>query len=191
MNFIRTEIEDVIIIEPKVHGDERGYFVETFRADKLEKFLGYKINFCQDNESKSSKGVLRGLHYQLAPFAQTKLVRVIQGSVLDVAVDIRKGSPTFGKHIAVQLSSENKKQILVPRGFAHGFVVLEEDTIFAYKVDNYYSPECDRGIAFDDKILNIDWIVESNKLKLSTKDTTQPKLNETNDLFEYGVNYYA
>ena len=190
MNFIRTEIEDVIIIEPKVHGDERGYFVETFREDKLEDFLGYKIHFYQDNESKSSKGVLRGLHYQLAPFSQTKLVRVIQGSVLDVAVDIRKGSPTFGKHIAVELSSENKKQILVPRGFAHGFVVLEDDTIFAYKVDNYYSPECDRGIAFDDKILNIDWILETNKLKLSTKDTTQPKLNETNDLFKYGVNYY-
>jgi len=114
MNFQRTKIEDVIIIEPQVHGDERGYFIETFREDKLEEFLGYKINFCQDNESKSSKGVLRGLHYQLAPYAQTKLVRVIQGSVLDVAVDIRKGSPTFGEHVAVELSAENKKQLLVP-----------------------------------------------------------------------------
>ena len=135
MNFIRTEIPDVVICEPTVHGDERGYFVETFRADKLEEFLGYKINFCQDNESKSSRGVLRGLHYQLSPAAQTKLVRVIQGKVLDVAVDIRKGSPTFGKYVAVELTAENKHQLLVPRGFAHGFVVLEDDTIFAYKVD--------------------------------------------------------
>ncbi|PLY14357.1 MAG: dTDP-4-dehydrorhamnose 3,5-epimerase [Sulfurimonas sp.] len=190
MQFIRTDIEDVVIIEPTVHGDSRGYFVETFRADKLEEFLGYKINFCQDNESKSSKGVLRGLHYQLHPAAQTKLVRVIQGRVLDVAVDIRKNSPTFGQHVTVELSSENKKQLLVPRGFAHGFVVLEDDTIFAYKVDNYYSPENDRGIAFDDASLNIDWILNHDELKLSDKDTKQPKLNETNDLFEYGVDYY-
>lgn len=191
MTFTRTAIPDVVIIEPKVHGDSRGYFVETFRQDKLEEFLGYQINFCQDNESKSSKGVLRGLHYQLPPHAQTKLVRVIHGRVLDVAVDIRKNSPTFGKYVAVELSGENKKQLLVPRGFAHGFVVLEDDTVFAYKVDNYYSPECDRGIAFDDKNLNIDWILNHNELNLSAKDTKQPKLNETNDLFEFGVNYYA
>ena len=201
MTFTRTAIPDVVIIEPKVHGDSRGYFVETFRADKLEEFLGYlpngqqgmklKINFCQDNESKSSKGVLRGLHYQLPPHAQTKLVRVISGRVLDVAVDIRKNSPTFGKYVAVELSGENKKQLLIPRGFAHGFVVLEDDTVFAYKVDNYYSPECDRGIAFDDENLNIDWIVKKEELNLSAKDKTQPKLNETNDLFEFGVEYYV
>ena len=191
MTFTRTAIPDVVIIEPKVHGDSRGYFVETFVSNKLEEFLGYKINFCQDNESKSSKGVLRGLHYQLPPHAQTKLVRVIHGRVLDVAVDIRKNSPTFGKHVAVELSAENKKQLLIPRGFAHGFVVLEDDTVFAYKVDNYYSPECDRGIAFDDKNLNIDWILNHNELNLSAKDTKQPKLNETNDLFEFGVDYYA
>ena len=191
MNFIRTNIPDVVIIEPTVHGDHRGYFVETFRADKLEAFLGYKLNFGQDNESKSSKGVLRGLHYQLAPHAQTKLVRVISGRVLDVAVDIRKNSPTFGQHVAVELTADNKRQMLVPRGFAHGFVVLEDDTIFAYKVDNYYSPECDRGIAFNDPALNIDWILKTEELKLSAKDTTQPKLNETNDLFEFGVDYYA
>jgi len=190
MNFIRTEIDDVIIMEPKVHGDKRGYFIETFRADELEEFLGYKINFCQDNESKSSKGVIRGLHYQLPPFAQTKLVRVIQGKVLDVAVDIRKNSPTFGKHVSVELSFENKRQLLVPRGFAHAFVVLENDTIFAYKVDNYYSPECDRGILFNDEALNIDWILNINELNLSEKDKIQPKLAETNDLFEYGVNLY-
>ena len=190
MNFIRTAIPDVVIIEPQVHGDNRGYFVETFRQDKLEEFLGYKINFCQDNESKSSKGVLRGLHYQLAPTAQTKLVRVIEGSVLDVAVDIRKGSPTFGKHVAVTLTSENKKQMLVPRGFAHGFIVLEDNTTFAYKVDSYYSPQNDRGIAFDDEALGIDWILEHSELNLSAKDTKQPKLSEAKDIFEYGVNYY-
>ncbi len=191
MNFIRTQIPDVLIIEPKVHGDERGYFIETFRQDKLEAFLGYKIDFCQDNESKSSKGVLRGLHYQLHPCTQTKLVRVIQGKVLDVAVDIRKGSPTFGEHVAVELSGENKKQMLVPRGFAHGFVVLEDDTIFAYKVDNYYSAENDRGIAFDDENLNIEWILKKEELLLSLKDTKQPKLSETDALFEFGVDYYV
>ena len=191
MTFTRTAIPDVVIIEPKVHGDTRGYFVETFVSNKLEEFLGYQINFCQDNESKSSKGVLRGLHYQLPPYAQTKLVRVISGRVLDIAVDIRKNSPTFGQHVAVLLSGENKKQLLIPRGFAHGFVVLEDDTVFAYKVDNYYSPECDRGIAFDDKNLNIDWILKKEELNLSAKDTKQPKLNETNDLFEFGVDYYV
>ena len=193
MQFTRTKIEDVVIIEPKVHGDDRGYFVETFRADKLEEFLGYKINFCQDNESKSSKGVLRGLHYQLPPHAQTKLVRVIQGKVLDVAVDIRKGSPTFGEHVSVELTAENKKQLLVPRGFAHGFVVLEDDTIFAYKVDNYYSPECDRGIAFDDEALKINWILDKESLNLSAKDKIQPKLEDikdSDDIFDYGVNLY-
>ena len=194
MNFIRTIIPDVIIIEPLVHGDDRGYFVETFRADKLEAFLGFKLNFGQDNESKSSRGVLRGLHYQLAPHAQSKLVRVIAGRVLDVAVDIRKNSPTFGQHVAVELSAENKKQLLIPRGFAHGFVVLEDDTIFAYKVDNYYSPQCDRGIAFDDENLNIDWILNHDELNLSAKDTKQPKLFDIKDdkeIFEFGVDYYA
>ena len=190
MQFRRTKIEDVIIIEPKVHGDDRGYFIETFRQDKLEAFLGFSINFYQDNESKSSKGVLRGLHYQLAPAAQTKLVRVIKGSVLDVAVDIRKGSPTYGKYVAVELTEENKRQLLVPRGFAHGFVVLEDDTIFSYKVDNYYSPENDRGIAFDDKDIGIDWVLDNKELKLSDKDTKQPRLNDA-DLFTYGDNLYG
>lgn len=189
MTFIRTAIPDVVIIDPVVHGDERGYFVETFRADKLSEFLGYKINFCQDNESRSSYGVLRGLHYQLPPFAQTKLVRVIEGEVLDIAVDIRKGSPTFGQHVAVHLSGENKRQLLIPRGFAHGFVVLSETCTFAYKVDNYYSPECDRGIAFDDSALNIDWLVEKDALRLSAKDTKQPLMSAA-DMFEYGVNLY-
>ena len=191
MKFTRTEIEDVIIIEPKVHGDSRGYFLESYRQDKLEEFLGYHVEFCQDNESKSMKGVLRGLHYQLPPYAQTKLVRVIQGRVLDIAVDIRKNSPTFGKHVGVELSADNKKQLFVPRGFAHGFVVLEEDTIFAYKVDSYYSPECDRGMAFDDPTLNIDWLLPEPELVLSEKDRRQPKLAEVLELFDYETNYYA
>jgi len=190
MNFIRTDIPDVVIIEPKVHGDERGYFVETFRQDKIEEFLGFKLSFIQDNESKSSYGVLRGLHYQLAPFAQTKLVRVIKGSVLDVAVDIREGSPTFGQHVAVELSESNKRQLFVPRGFAHGFVVLSEEAIFAYKVDNYYSPENDRGMAFDDEGLSIDWGVLKDRLQLSPKDTTQPSFEQA-DKFDYKVDYYA
>ena len=190
MNFIRTKIKDIVICEPKVNGDDRGYFVETFREDKLQEFLGYKINFCQDNESKSSRGVLRGLHYQLPPYAQTKLVRVIQGRVLDIAVDIRKGSPTFAKHVSIELSGENKRQLLVPRGFAHGFVVLEDDTVFAYKVDNYYSLKCDRGIAFDDKDIAIDWQISDDELNLSAKDKKQPRLRETSDLFQYGVNYH-
>jgi dTDP-4-dehydrorhamnose 3,5-epimerase len=189
--FETTKIKDVVVINPKVHGDDRGYFVETYRQDKLEDFLGFKIDFCQDNESKSSKGVLRGLHYQLPPFAQTKLVRVIQGSVLDVAVDIRKGSPTFGEHIAIELSATNKKQLLVPRGFAHGFVVLEDDTIFAYKVDNFYNQENDRGIAYDDKDLDINWILNDDELNLSSKDKKQPKLKDSNELFQYGINLYG
>ncbi|WP_406683476.1 dTDP-4-dehydrorhamnose 3,5-epimerase [Seonamhaeicola sp. MEBiC1930] len=189
MEFIRTEIPDVIICEPKVFGDDRGYFVETFRQDKLEDFVGYKIGFCQDNESKSSYGVLRGLHYQLAPFAQTKLVRVIEGTVLDVAVDIRNGSKTFGKHVTVELTGENKKQVLIPRGFAHGFVVLSEVATFAYKVDNYYSPECDRGIAFNDASLNIDWKLPMEKMKLSDKDTKQPLFKDA-EYFENLVSLY-
>lgn len=190
VNFIRTDIPDVVIIEPEVHGDERGYFVETFREDKLEAFLGFKVNFCQDNESKSNKGVLRGLHYQLHPAAQTKLVRVIKGSVLDVAVDIREGSPTFGQYVAVELNEENKRQMFIPRGFAHGFVVLEDDTLFAYKVDNYYSPQNDRGIAFDDPSIGIDWQIAKEQLQLSLKDTKQPLLKDA-ELFDYKVNYYA
>lgn len=190
MQFTRTKIEDVVIIDPQVHGDERGYFVETFRQDKLEAFLGFKVHFCQDNESKSSRGVLRGLHYQLAPAAQTKLVRVIQGAVVDVAVDIRKGSPTFGHYVAVELTAENKRQLFVPRGFAHAFVVLEDNTVFAYKVDNYYSPENDRGVAFDDSAIGIDWPIDMVDLKLSDKDTKQPKLKDA-DCFTYGENLYA
>jgi dTDP-4-dehydrorhamnose 3,5-epimerase len=192
MNFIRADIPDVIICESEVHGDDRGYFAETFRADKLEEFLGYKINFCQDNESKSSKGVLRGLHYQLAPHSQTKLVRVIRGGVLDVAVDIRKGSPTFGKYVSVELTSGNKRQLLVPRGFAHGFVVLEDNTVFAYKVDNYYNPQSDRGLAFDDVDLGIDWTIDTKDLNLSNKDTQQPKLKDVDNknIFDNKVDYY-
>ncbi len=191
MEFIRTYIPEVILIKPKVFGDERGYFMETFKADKPEEFLGYKINFCQDNESKSSYGVLRGLHYQLSPFAQTKLVRVILGCVQDVAVDIRKASPTFGKYVSAELSADNKKQMFIPRGFAHGFVVLSDKAIFAYKVDNYYNPESDRGITYNDESIAINWHIPNSNIKLSEKDKQQPKLSETKDLFEYDIDYYA
>ena len=169
MKFSRAEISDVIIIEPKVFSDERGYFFESFKQNELNEFLGYDVNFCQDNESKSTYGVLRGLHYQEPPFAQAKLVRVIQGSVLDVAVDIRQDSPTFGKHVAVELSEENKKQLFIPRGFAHGFVVLSENAIFWYKVDNYYNGEFERGIAYNDPNIGINWKLKSN-LIISERD---------------------
>jgi len=181
MEFVKQFIADVVLIKPKVHCDHRGYFVETFRQDKFEQAVGYKVNFCQDNESQSTKGVLRGLHFQLPPFAQSKLVRVIEGEVLDVAVDIRQGSPTFGQHVTAHLTGENKHQLFIPRGFAHGFVVLSESATFAYKVDNYYSPEFDRGLAFNDPALGIDWGLPLDQLKLSEKDLKQPGLVDIND----------
>lgn len=189
MKIIKTEVEGVVILEPKVFGDDRGYFTETFRQDQFEETIGYKVNFIQDNESKSSFGVLRGLHYQLPPFSQSKLVRVIIGSVIDVAVDIRKGSPTFGKHIAVELSGENKRQLFVPRGFAHGFVVTSETAIFTYKVDNYYAPEYDRGIVYNDPAIDISWGIDLEKLLLSEKDKMHPSLTDA-DLFDYKDNLY-
>ena len=182
MNFTRLEIPDVILCEPKTLSDERGCFSETFRQDKLEKFLGFSINFCQENESKSSFGVLRGLHYQIAPYAQTKLVRVLQGTVLDVSVDLRKDSPTFGKHVAIELSEENKKQILIPRGFAHGFVVLSKEAVLTYKVDNYYYQTSERGIAYHDNSLAIDWKLKPEDIKVSLKDANQTLFEEADFL---------
>ncbi|WFE68854.1 dTDP-4-dehydrorhamnose 3,5-epimerase [Thiomicrospira sp. R3] len=193
MNFIKQSIPEVVIFKPKIFVDERGYFVETFRQDKLESAVGYRVNFCQDNESKSSQGVLRGLHFQLPPFAQSKLVRVIEGEVLDVAVDIRQGSLTYGQHVSAILNNINKYQHFIPRGFAHGFVVLSETAIFSYKVDNYYSPECDRGLAFDDPVLNIDWHLPLEQLKLSSKDQQQPGLVDIaaeSAAFDYVKNLY-
>ena len=190
MEFIKQKISDVLLIKPNVFGDERGYFMETFRQDKFEAAVGHKVDFIQDNESKSTHGVLRGLHFQRPPYAQSKLVRVIEGSVLDVVVDLRQGSPTFGQHVAVELSADNKHQLFIPRGFAHGFVVLSETAIFAYKVDNYYSPECDAGLAYDDRDLNIDWCLPKENVKLSDKDKIQPKLTALNSGFDFGTNYY-
>ena len=184
MKFTPQSIADVILIEPTIHGDDRGYFIETFRQDLLEEAIGCKVNFVQDNESKSIKGVLRGLHYQLPPYTQAKLVRVIEGSILDVAVDIRKSSPTFGQYVSLELTAQNKNQLFVPHGFAHGFVVLSDSATFAYKVDNYYAPEHDRGIAFDDKELKINWQLSTEELQLSDKDKTHPTLENTKDLFE-------
>ena len=190
MNFIKQDIPDVILIKPEIHGDDRGYFVETFRQDEIELATGYKVEFKQDNESKSSKGVLRGMHFQLPPFAQSKLVRVIKGEILDVAIDIRKGSPTFGQHVVTKLNEDNKHQLFIPRGFAHGFIVLSDNAIFSYKVDNYYSPKDERGIAFNDSALNIDWILSKDEIKLSEKDRIQPSLKELANLFDYNINYY-
>ena len=189
MKIIKTLLDDVVLLEPKVFDDDRGYFAETFRQDEFEEAIGHKVDFIQDNESKSSFGVLRGLHYQLPPYAQSKLIRVIKGSVIDVAVDIRKGSPTFGRHVAVELSDENKHQLFVPRGFAHGFVVTSETAVFAYKVDNYYAPEYDRGIAYNDPAIDISWGIDFDKLLLSEKDKMQPLLAEA-DLFNYNDNLY-
>jgi len=175
MNYIKTEIEGVFIIEPKVFSDNRGYFFESYRQDEFDANIG-KINFIQDNESKSAYGVLRGLHYQKPPFSQSKLVRVVYGKVLDVAVDIRKDSPTFGKHIAVELSGENKRQFFIPRGFAHGFAVLSDEVVFQYKCDNYYNRESEGGIAWNDPAMGIDWKIE-NPL-LSEKDKNNPLLKD-------------
>ena len=184
MKFTPQSIKDVILIEPTIHGDDRGYFVETFRQDLLEEAIGYKVNFVQDNESKSINGVLRGRHYQLPPFTQAKLVRVIAGSIMDVAVDIRKSSPTFGKYVSVELTAQNKYQLFIPHGFAHGFIVLSDSATFTYKVDNYYTPEHDRGIAFDDEQLKINWQLSAEELQLSDKDKAHPSLANAKDLFE-------
>ena len=172
--FVFSLVPEIIVCEPDYIKDKRGYFVENYRLDKLNSFLGYKINFCQENETKSSFGVLRGLHFQQNPYGQAKLIRVISGAVLDIVVDVRFGSPTFGKHISIELSSKNKKQIFIPRGFAHGFVVLSDEAVFLYKVDNYYNPESERGLAFDDKELAIDWQISKEKLIISEKDMCQP-----------------
>ncbi|MDR2362489.1 MAG: dTDP-4-dehydrorhamnose 3,5-epimerase [Prevotellaceae bacterium] len=177
MEFQETAIKGVWTITPKVFADARGYFFESFRQDAFEKYIG-AIRFVQDNESQSSYGVLRGLHYQLPPFAQSKLVRVIRGTVLDVAVDIRPGSPTFGKYVGVELSADNKRQLFVPRGMAHGFVVLSDTAVFAYKVDNYYAPQAERSIRFDDPTIGIDWQTPANKLILSGKDKAAPALKD-------------
>ncbi|NOQ24392.1 MAG: dTDP-4-dehydrorhamnose 3,5-epimerase [Bacteroidales bacterium] len=188
MNITKTTIPEVIIIEPKIFGDERGYFFESFNEKVFcEKVI--KTDFIQDNEAKSSYGVLRGLHYQLPPFAQSKLVRVIEGKVLDVAVDIRQESPTFGKYVSVELSGENKRQLFVPRGFAHGYVVLSNEAIFAYKVDNIYSPESEGSIIFNDTSLNIDWKIKHEDVILSEKDKISKNINEV-ELFNYKDKLY-
>jgi len=184
VKFIPQTIPDVLLIEPVVHSDDRGYFVETFKQKLFDEALGYKVSFIQDNESKStSKGVLRGLHFQLPPFTQNKLVRVIQGEVLDVAVDIRRNSSTFGKYVSVKLSEKNKKQLFVPRGFAHGFIVLSEVAIFAYKVDAYYSPEHEEGIAYNDNDIDINWHFPDKEIILSKADQNYSNLADNKKLF--------
>ncbi len=181
MNYIKTEIEGVFIIEPKVFKDSRGYFMEAWKQEEFNEHVG-KVSFIQDNESKSSFGVLRGLHYQKGELSQAKLVRVIKGRVLDVAVDIRKSSPTFGKHIMVELSEDNKRQLFIPRGFAHGFLVLSEEAIFTYKVDNPYAPQAEAGIRWDDPVLAIEWPIDPSQVLTSEKDLKHP-LMEDAELF--------
>ena len=184
MKFLKTDITGVVIIEPTVFSDNRGYFLESFNKKNFEDNIG-KIDFVQDNESKSSRGVIRGLHFQKPPFAQAKLVRCVKGSVLDVAVDIRKGSPTYGKHVSIELSEFNKKQLYIQRGFAHGFVVLSESAIFAYKVDNIYAPECDAGILWKDPDLNIQWGVNNDDILISKKDSKLPSFSELESPFTF------
>lgn len=191
MQFSAQKIPDIILISPTVHSDARGYFMETFHHDRLEQTLNHPITFVQDNESLSDYGVLRGLHAQAAPHAQSKLVRVVQGHILDVAVDIRQGSPSFGNHVAVELSAQNKQQLFVPRGFAHGFVVLSEQAIVQYKVDNYYAPEHDMGISALDERLGIDWHIPQQAMLLSEKDKKLPCLADFVSPFHYHDNYYG
>ncbi|WP_223032330.1 dTDP-4-dehydrorhamnose 3,5-epimerase [Hanstruepera marina] len=176
MNVVETKLKDCFIIEPKVHEDARGYFFETFNLKTFHYKTGFNVNFVQDNETYSSKGVLRGLHFQKGKHAQAKLVRVIKGQVLDVAVDLRPNSQTFGQYEAVELSGENKKQFFVPRGFAHGFVVLSEIALFAYKCDNFYNKESEGGIIYNDTSLNINWQLPEDQLLLSEKDKVLPSL---------------
>lgn len=179
MKVQQTNIEGVYIVEPVLHGDERGYFMESFSERDFEAQTGLKVRFVQDNESCSRKGVLRGLHFQKEPYAQAKLVRVVRGKVLDVAVDIRPESQTFGKYVATELSGTNHRQMFIPKGFAHGYVVLEDDTVFQYKCDEYYHPEAEDGIAWNDLKIGIDWGVAEFELILSEKDKMFKPLNET------------
>ncbi len=189
MNIIKTEIDGVVIIEPRLFKDDRGYFFESY-SEKDFNAQVREIRFVQDNESKSSYGVLRGLHFQKPPYAQSKLVRVIKGAVLDVAVDIRKGSPTFGKHVAVELTEDNHRQFFIPRGFAHGFSVLTPEVIFQYKCDNFYAPQSEGALAWDDPDLGIDWRIPSDKIILSEKDRHHPRLKDAEWLFDYNEQLY-
>lgn len=189
MNIIKTQIPGVVIIEPRIFKDDRGYFFESFSQQLFEKEV-CKTVFVQDNESKSGYGVVRGLHFQKPPFCQSKLVRVIKGAVLDVAVDIRVGSPTYGQHVSVELTEENHRQFFVPRGFAHGFSVLSEEVIFQYKCDNYYSPQNEGALAWDDPELGIDWGIPMEKVILSDKDRKHPLLKDLNSVFTYGESLY-
>ena len=189
MEVIKTSIEGVVIIEPRIFKDARGYFFESFSQREFEEKVG-KIQFVQDNESMSSYGVMRGLHFQRPPFTQSKLVRVIKGAVLDVAVDIRKNSPTYGKHVAVELTEDNHRQFFVPRGFAHGFAVLSDEAIFQYKCDNFYAPQADGGISILDGNLGIDWHIPMDKAILSEKDTKHPLLKDFDSPFDINIELY-
>lgn len=184
MEIIKTEIEGPVILVPKVFTDDRGYFFESYSKRQFEEAVGQTVDFVQDNESRSTKGVMRGLHFQLPPFTQAKLVRCVEGAVLDVAVDLRKGSPTYGRHVAVELTADNHFQFFVPRGFAHGFAVLSDVAVFQYKCDNYYAPQADGGISILDSSLGIDWRIDPAKAILSEKDLRHPYLKDFDTPFE-------
>ena len=186
MAVIKTNVEGVLIIEPQVFGDERGYFFESYNEERFRAETGIETHFVQDNESKSKYGVVRGMHFQRQPHAQAKLVRVVRGRVIDVAVDIRSGSPTYGKYVAVELSESNHRQLFIPKGFAHGYVVMEDDTVFQYKCDEYYHPESEGGIAWNDPTIGIDWGINNGDIILSTKDQHNPTLAELGEIFSYG-----
>lgn len=190
INVIQTEIPGVVIIEPKLFGDERGYFMETWSQKDFDEQVR-PIKFVQDNESKSRYGTLRGLHFQKGKHAQSKLVRVLKGKVLDVAVDMRKGSPSFGKHVMVELTGENHRQFFIPRGFAHGFVVLSDEAVFQYKCDNLYAPQAEGAIIWNDPALAIDWKIPAQDILLSAKDSMNPTLAECPEVFEFSIDYYA
>ena len=189
MDVIKTKLDSVVIIEPKIFDDARGYFFESFSQREFEEKVR-KINFVQDNESMSSYGVMRGLHFQRPPFTQSKLVRCVKGAVLDVAVDIRKGSPTYGQHVAVELTEYNHRQFFVPRGFAHGFAVLSKTAIFQYKCDNFYAPQADGGVSIKDEKLGIDWQIPIDKALLSEKDTLRECLKDFDSPFTYDMDLY-
>ena len=190
MKIYRTDIDEVLILEPDLFGDARGYFFESFSRRRFEEAAG-AVDFVQDNESKSRYGVVRGLHFQRGEAAQAKLVRVVSGTVLDVAVDIRRGSPTFGRHVAAELSGENHRQLFIPRGFAHGFAVLSEEALFQYKCDNYYAPQSEGAVAWNDPQIGIDWRLDPANVLLSEKDSRHPRLDEAPELFDYNTDYYA
>ncbi|TEY04107.1 dTDP-4-dehydrorhamnose 3,5-epimerase [Campylobacter sp. US33a] len=190
MQILDTNFKEVKLLKKRIFSDNRGYFVENFHQQKIEEFLSKKISFCQENESCSKKHTLRGLHYQMHPFSQTKLINIISGGIMDIIVDLRRNSPTFLKHIKIIMYANDNLQLFIPRGFAHGFIALEDFTKISYMVDNFYNPQSERGILYNDPLLGIDWEVEDKDIILSEKDSCLPRIKDIEDFFDYSVDYY-